>query len=344
MESERTLEPLGIIAAESEPFHFSFLARRPVKVGEYVTAEAPEGGILGLVEGSIIKSSLMQLATNFQAAVEAREVAAKNPRDKNNVASVKVLGLVDYLKRGMLFMPSLPPEPGAEVKEALASELSGIFSKDSKEWVRIGKLLRSDQVSVSINVNKIASRHLAILAATGSGKSNLLALIAKRMAELNGTMIIFDYQGEYSELKIRNIVHIQAKVNPRILDVEKLADMLDISEKASKQRSILSRAFTSEVKQTKDFWDALKYELNNISGNGEASSDDRRVTQRVLEIVERARRRKGRVLDPEIGDPIDQIKPNNVNVLNMLESTLCLLASTFDFLLEVYLLIFASNQ
>jgi cephalosporin hydroxylase len=40
---------------------------------------------------------------------------------------------------------------------------------------------------------------------------------------------------------------------------------------------------------------------------------------RVMEIVDRVRMRKGVVIDPDIGNPIDQLKANNVNVLNMLE-------------------------
>ena len=144
-------------------------------------------------------------------------------------------------------MPSLPPEPGTDVNEASQKALEGIFSRDGRDWIRIGHLLRNPEVSVAVNLNKIAARHLGVLATTGSGKSNLLALLAKKVGESNGTMVIFDYQGEYSDLRMRNIVHIQAKVNPKLLDVERLADMLDIKESASKQRSMLAMVFTQEV-------------------------------------------------------------------------------------------------
>ncbi|MDV3293933.1 MAG: ATP-binding protein [Nitrososphaerales archaeon] len=286
-----------------------------------MVVRAPEGDVLGFVEGSLIRSSLMQAARNYQAAVEAKEAAARNPRDKSNVASVKVLGLMEQLSAGVRFMPSLPPEPGADVNEASERVLTAIFSRDGQDWIRIGRLLRNPDVPVSVNLNRIAARHAAVLAATGSGKSNLLALLAKKVGESNGTMVIFDYQGEYSDLKMRNIVHIQAKVNPKLLDVEKLADMLDIGEAASKQRAMLSSVFTKEVKESSDFWSSLLAQLRSVSKDEDASAEDRRVAERIAEIIERARRRKGRVLDPDIGDPIDQIKPNYVNVLNMIELT-----------------------
>jgi DNA helicase HerA-like ATPase len=312
---------LGVVASEAAPHGFPFLANRPVKVGEYVVVHAPEGDVLGFVERSLIKSSLMESARNYPAAMEAKDAAARNPRDKSNVASVKVLGLMEQLNAGVPFMPSLPPEPGADVNEASGGVLSGIFSRDGPEWIRIGRLLRNPDVPVSVNLNRIAARHLAVLATTGSGKSNLLALLAKKIGESNGTMVIFDYQGEYSDLRLRNIIHSQAKVNPKLLDVEKFADMLDISEAASKQRAMLSSVFTKEVKESSDFWSSLLAELRAVSNNDESTADDRRVADRVVEIIERARRRKGRVLDPSIGDPIDQIRPNCVNVLNMLELT-----------------------
>jgi len=312
---------LGVVAAEAAPYSFPFLASRPVKVGEYVVVHAPEGDVLGFVERSLIKSSLMESARNYPAAMEAKDAAARNPRDKSNAASVKVLGLMEQLSAGVPFMPSLPPEPGADVNEASGGVLKGIFSRDGPEWIRIGRLLRNSDVPVSVNLNRIAARHLAVLATTGSGKSNLLALLAKKIGESNGTMVIFDYQGEYSDLKLRNIIHSQAKVNPKLLDVEKFADMLDISEAASKQRSMLSSVFTKDVKESSDFWNSLLVELRSVSNDDESSADDRRVADRLVEIIERARRRKGRVLDPSIGDPIDHFRPNCVNVLNMLELT-----------------------
>ena len=316
-----TAELLGVVAAETTPYNFPFLAKRPVRVGEYVVVGAPEGDLLGFVEASVVKSSLMEAAKNYQSAVEAKDAAAKNPRDKSNAASVKVLGLLEHLNRGIQFMPSLPPEPGADVNEASQEALEGIFSRGGRDWIRIGNLLRNPEVSVAVNLNKIAARHLGVLATTGSGKSNLLALLAKKVGETNGTMVIFDYQGEYSDLKMRNIVHIQAKVNPKLLDVERLADMLDIKESASKQRSMLAKVFTQEVKQSPEFWDSLSKKLRLASEDEESTADERRIAERLIDIIDRARRRKGRVLDPDIGDPIDQLKPNYVNVLNMLELT-----------------------
>jgi DNA helicase HerA-like ATPase len=51
------------------------------------------------------------------------------------------------------------------------------------------------KVPIKININKIYSRHLAILAMTGMGKSNLVSLPAREISKTQNTMVMFDYHG-----------------------------------------------------------------------------------------------------------------------------------------------------
>jgi DNA helicase HerA-like ATPase len=310
---------LGIVDVGSRPHEFNFIANRPVKVGEYVVVKTEEGEVLALVEDSVIQSQLLGDAKSYLSAREASKLAAENPRDKKYVASARVLGLIDGLKKGETKIPALPAMPGEEVKEADNSTLSSIFTRDG--WAKIGSLLRNEKVEVSVNLSKLASRHLAILAATGSGKSNLLALIAKRISEVKGTMLILDYHAEYTQLNIEGVIHIQPKVNPKLLDSEELADMLDIRRDASKQRTLLSEVFNRSVMNADNFWDALSAEINKSMNDENVDSDSQRLARRLNEIVQRARRRKGQVIDPSIGDPIDQIAPGHINVMSLAELT-----------------------
>lgn len=316
MESSSPL-PLGVVVGEARPHRFHFLARRAVAAGEYVTVDSPAGRLLGLAEDSTTKSLLLEQINNFDSAIEAKKAAAMNPRDKNYVASVRVVGRIDRLKEGQVVIPSLPPEPGADVEEAESGEIEAIFDRKGREWVEIGTLLRSESVKVAVNLDKVASRHLAVMSVTGSGKSNLLALLAKRVAAVRGTMIVFDYHGEYSGLGIPNLVHAEAKVNPRYVDSDKLADLVDVRENADVQRSILNRALTEEVRKDKDFWKSLQAEVTKagveIKKPGTAA--------RVQDIIDLALKRMKSVLDPDVGDELDQIRTSNVNILNMLEFT-----------------------
>jgi DNA helicase HerA-like ATPase len=311
---------LGIVVGQTKPHYFHFLAKRPVSMGEYVTVDSPAGRILGLTEDSTTKSDLLDRVGDFQTAFEAKRVAAKNIRDKSYSASVKVVGLIEQLRRGTVVLPSLPPEPGMEVYEARTEEIGNIFDRSSRErqWVQIGSLLRNKDVRVSVNIDRVASKHLAILSVTGSGKSNLLALIVKQVSRLQGTMVIFDYHGEYSELDIPNVVHADAKINPRNVGADELADLLDVRSGADLQRAVLSKAFTAEVRAAANFWDALLTEVKKI---GASEKPNAKVAARLDDIINLAIRRMRSVIDPSVGEVLDQIKPSRANILNMLEFT-----------------------
>jgi DNA double-strand break repair helicase HerA and related ATPase len=309
---------LGVVVGQTKPHHFHFLAKRAVSMGEYVTVTSPEGILLGLAEDSATKSDLLDRVSNFQTAIEAKRVAAKNVRDKSYLASVKVVGLLDALRKGTVVLPSLPPEPGSEVLEAETSEISRVFDRKDRQWVQVGSLLRNPKVRVSVNIDKVASRHLAILSVTGSGKSNLLALITKKVSELQGTMVVFDYHGEYSELDIPRVVHADAKINPRFVDAEELADLIEVRENAEVQRTVLTLAFTDEVKAAKQFWDVL---LAAIAAIGASDKQYKKAVARLLDIVKMAMKRMKSVIDPDVGEVLDQLKISKINILNMLEFT-----------------------
>jgi hypothetical protein len=310
-------EPLGIVINSTTVDKLEFIASRSVKIGEFVTFDTDDGSTLGFVKDSIIESILFNKdeIKNYQAAKEARDLKINNQRDKSRMAFVNVLGLVEPFKNGLKVMPSLPPEPGTNIYEADKDTLNEIFRKNSKEWVKIGNLLRMPSIDVYVNVNQIVSRHLAILATTGSGKSNLLALLIKKIADLNGTVILFDYHGEYSELDIKNVKHMIPKINPRKLELEEFADMIDIKEHASRQRGILTEAF-KDAKDSNDFWDTLFKAIESIALT--KRGEERYVADRVLEIVQNSRERLKNILDPEI-EGLDQLEEHKINIFNMLE-------------------------
>jgi len=146
-----------------------------------------------------------------------------------------------------------------------------------------------------------------------------LAVLTNRFYHVRVTMVIFDYHGEYSELNVPTVVHVPAKINPRHVDSDKLADLLDVRENATIQRSVLHEAFTDEVKLSTEFWNALLAAVMEIAKNNKDAK--KRAAERVYDIIGTSMRRMRRVLDPDIANPLDQIKPNHVNVLNMLELT-----------------------
>ncbi len=68
-------------------------------------------------------------------------------------------------------------------------------------------------------------------------------------------------------------------------------------------------------------WGALNGALNAIVNDEGSDPEDVRRARRLLEIIDRAMKRKGKILDPEIGDPLDQVRANYINVIDMAELT-----------------------
>jgi DNA helicase HerA-like ATPase len=312
---------LGIVVGETHPDRVEFESRRSMSLGEYVVMHYEKGKVLGLIERSLISSdALGRGIRNYDEAFESKQVAVENKRDKSYRGTVRVLGFLNDLKKCKTVIPALPPEPGTEVYEATSEDLAGIFSPTSPEWTRIGTLLRNTEVDTRVNIRNVVSRHLGILAMTGMGKSNLVSLLAKEVAKLHGTMVIFDYHNDYSTLNVEGNANLtDARINPRFLTVDKLAEVIEIHDNATNQLHVLRAAFTEEVKQLKgdDFWEALQAAA---AAEG-AEKTYREASEKVVDKIDDARRRFHDILDPGMSDPLALIKNGRINVINLIELT-----------------------
>ena len=309
---------VGFVIGESRPNVVTGQTSRPLSVGEYVIIDSANGKLLGLVEKSFVSSAALADVRNFDEALESKEIADINTRDKSFKSKITILGYLEQLQNGRAIVPAVPPLPGTRILEATKQDLGVIFDPDDNEWVKIGSLLRNSSIDTKINVNKIVSRHLGILAMTGMGKSNLVSLLAKQIAKLNGTLIIFDYHNDYFDLNIPKINVIDAKINPRLLDATTLADVIEIRENADIQRRILRLAFTQQIKEAKQFWASLDEQVALIGENPERK-DDRHSAERVQDKIDDALHRFADILDPDVMDPLGLIKEGRVNVLNISE-------------------------
>lgn len=308
---------LGVVIGESKPTAVTAQTSRPLSVGEYVIIDSQDGKLLGLVERSFVTSAALTDIHNFDEAIESKEIADINSRDKSFTAKIGILGYLAQLQKSVVVLPAIPPIPGTGILSATKDDLGNIFAPQKDEWVRVGTLLRNSQIEAKINLNKIVSRHLGILAMTGMGKSNLVSLLAKQISTVNGTLIIFDYHNDYADLHIPGINVIDAKINPRLLDANTLSDVLEIRENADIQQRILRLAFSPDVKESKNFWDALDHNVEMIGANPERK-DDRHSADRVRDKIDDARHRFSDVLDPDIMD-LGLIKEGKINVLNISE-------------------------
>ncbi len=285
---------LGFVIGESKPTVVTGQTSRSLPIGEYVIINSKEGKIVGLVEKSVVSSAALGDVNNYDETLESIEVAALNKRDKSNTAMIRILGFLESLQKGKAILPAVPPIPGTEIVKATKDDLGQIFGPENNEWIKIGGLLRNPEIGSLINLNKIA--------------------------KLDGTVIIFDYHNDYSGLDFPKMNVIDAKINPRLLEADTLSDVLEIREGADIQQRVLRLAFTPEVKESANFWEALDKQVQYIGANPDRK-EDRHSADRVQDKIDDARHRASEILDPDMSNPVALIKEGRLNILNVSEFT-----------------------
>src|SRR2546425_4024839 len=116
-------------------------------------------------------------------------------------ATLELLGYMDP-SSGQPRMPRRPLDPGSEVLGVDFEFLREFYRFDPSYSIHLGNLVGYERgpntVPVFLDVNKLATEHVAILAMTGAGKSFTVGRLIERMVALhNATVIVFDPHGEY---------------------------------------------------------------------------------------------------------------------------------------------------
>ncbi|MBD3353493.1 MAG: DUF87 domain-containing protein [Candidatus Lokiarchaeota archaeon] len=119
----------------------------------------------------------------------------------------QIIGFFDDKKK-IFENPRVPPKPGVPILLADGDDLEKWINPimlDKPRSACIGHLLsrKVNKVPISIDVNDIVSTHLAVLAATGSGKSYTVGVVLEEMmmAKNRGAVLVIDPHDEYNTLE-----------------------------------------------------------------------------------------------------------------------------------------------
>lgn len=281
------------VSIEEEKLRF---VARP---GAYLVLKGLDGSSLyGIVVGFNLIDELYRRSRILEAIEGYEDIAPA----RNEV----LVSIVGYEKNGFIDrgVPSLP-RPGDRVYYAPPSVLKKLFS--TKKGISIGRLSYDNEIEVKLDVDKLFTRHLAILAMTGSGKSNTLAVIVGEILKQYQypRIILLDTHSEYVSLassedfkarvfspskdmaKIISDTH-NIEVKPLevpiwTLTIEELYSLLKLDTRATKQRMYLRQALRT-IKQrylkTIGVNDPVYYSVDELKNNikaRDASADDLRL-------------------------------------------------------------------
>ena len=177
---------------------------------------------------------LADLQTLFSAADKERGVlgvvAALDGASLFHVAGVEVLA---GLGEAETAPPRAPAVPGTLVRRAGPDDLAVLTGVGS---IGLGTLWHHPEVSVGAVADEILTRHLAILGMTGSGKSNALLVLVRRLMQARPDLrvVLVDTHGEYRSLPGAQIIAARLRA-----DVSSMAALKPLLGLAREDRHLL---------------------------------------------------------------------------------------------------------
>jgi len=105
----------------------------------------------------------------------------------------------EEFKRGISQYPTV----GDEVHLVTEVDLARVYGRaDAEHVVKIGHLASADSIPALVDINKLVTRHSAVIGTTGAGKSTTVASLLLAMTDParypSARILVFDLHGEYS--------------------------------------------------------------------------------------------------------------------------------------------------
>jgi len=312
---------IGFIVGEPLTREVEFISSCNVQLGDYVELFYEGHRVLGFIKE--IKRVNRKLTDDLDPE-DIEQLRKLTGRDSFFRGRISLLGDVDR----KMFIPRVPPEPGTQIYPASRQTLEKVFGKEDEGKIHIGHLLTRNDVNVYLDIDSIVSRHLAVLAVTGGGKSNTVSVIIEGLLEKDGTVLVFDMHGEYVNFSFTKngkpaVRRIDVLLNPVRLSYHEFRIFANVDDSAYIQDRYLRRAFKQVVEEIRngetpasDFWARLLAELQSYRTD-EAFKDDWKSITGVINKVEDMQEFYGELFDTLHPPIVEQIEFGKLNVIDL---------------------------
>ncbi|OPX57559.1 MAG: AAA-like domain protein [Methanobacterium sp. PtaB.Bin024] len=318
-------EVIGRCIGETSLVDVSFISKEMPRVGEYVSMEYDGKKVLGMIE-SLVRGSV-SINDQIYDPLTIEKLKAIEGDDHYVKGTVKILGDIDDDLR----IPRTPAPPGTEIRVADSEVLKEIFKVD-KYGLKLGHLITQEDVALEVDINKMVSRHLAVLAMTGAGKSNTVSIIVDGLLDVNGSVLIFDMHSEYvnTDFGEDKVNVMRPQINPLYLSFGEIKKLSNIPPNAYVQERYFLKAYKLARKSLmqgsatgKDFIALIQSKLEGWLQEAEdpdlksANTADKKSIADVLNKLEHMRDKYGNILSLEAKDIIDNLKVGKANILDL---------------------------
>ncbi len=310
---------IGRCYGETAPDKISFISKKTPAVNEYVYFEHEDQIIMGTIDNLLRGSfTLSDDLLDEDSIRKITEIGGES--DQYIRGEITILGDIETLR-----IPRTPAPIGTPIMKASVEQLDKLFKNN--DGIRIGTVLSQPEVEIRLDVNKMVSRHLGILAMTGAGKSNATSVIIDELLGIGGTILIFDMHSEYIKTDFENgeKKSISAKINPRNLNIYEYKRLARIPDSATNQERYLREAYKyakelDKKGKSENFIDTMMFYANSKADEfGEEGSKNKSHEDAARQVVFKLEDMKNiyhSILDKtDVDDIINTIDVGKVNII-----------------------------
>ena len=185
-------------------FRDSFSARRGefIRIAHQERRNDASTDVLGRIL-TISRSNIMFNQSLGEGISEIEILPSTKISGETVFGKIELIGYKDPVT-GEIRIPRRPLDPGAKVYGVDFEFLTRFYEFSEDTSLHLGNLVGYERgeniVPVYVDINLLATEHLAVLAMTGSGKSYTVGRIIERMvAQKNASVVVFDPHGEYGK-------------------------------------------------------------------------------------------------------------------------------------------------
>ena len=176
-----------------------------VRRGEFVSVTTDNGVVIARVQDLTRTNRYYQHAEavrEYQSRGESLRSILPTDRWQYTVAQARVLGCWNDNKT---IRPSFSVSPGASVMRPDEETLAAFLGLDTRDGLRLGRLSHHE-LDFTPSIDRLLSKHLAVLAMSGAGKSYFISILLEEMLTRTKeqgrvAVVVLDVHGEYSYLK-----------------------------------------------------------------------------------------------------------------------------------------------
>ncbi|MBN2229884.1 MAG: ATP-binding protein [Candidatus Thorarchaeota archaeon] len=173
--------------------------------GDFISIVTENGTVIARVQELVRTNRYYQHAEavrEYQSRGEPLRSIFPTDRWQYTVAKTRVLGLWE---NGKTVRPYFAVSPGAVVRRTDEDTLVSFLKLDKKDGLNLGNLAYQT-LEFMPSVSRLLSKHLAILAMSGAGKSYFVSvlleeLLSRKKNQGRLSVVVIDVHGEYSYLK-----------------------------------------------------------------------------------------------------------------------------------------------